>query len=355
MEKADQKVLFISDQGGYSRYRAPGMIRTSAGEILVYCEARAADPGVRFLLMRRSCDGGRSFSPAEILVRPSHGEMLHNLLLLSAAGGRVIRFWCADYRFLYLSESADGGHSWGSVRDLTPVLEEYRSRYPWTMFAASCTHGIETSSGMLLVPLWLTTGIGCHYPACFASLYSTDGGRSWQLSDPVPGTGTVVDPTEAAIAECPDGSFLATLRHGARDTRRRAFVRGTGTDWDTPWLNRELPDPICAGSLISLPDGTLIFSNCAYGDEPCLARIRSGESVKWSPDARQRLTLRSSGDSGLTWSGGLMYAAEGGYSDLASSSDGRTIYCFYEQGWIRGDSLQNRTLSFLAVPAADIP
>ncbi len=78
-----------------------------------------------------------------------------------------------------------------------------------------------------------------------------------------------------------------------------------------PWLNQELPDPICGGALLSLSDGKMAFVNCAYGDEPALERQKQGESVRWSLDARQKLTIRLSKDDGVTWNDGLMIAEEG--------------------------------------------
>lgn len=89
--------------------------------------------------------------------------------------------------------------------------------------------------------------------------------------------------------------------HEIPGVRRRAFCESKkeidGEDtirWGEPWLNQELPDPICGGALLSLSDGKMAFVNCAYGDEPALERQKQGESVRWSLDARQKLTIRLS-------------------------------------------------------------
>lgn len=65
------------------------------------------------------------------------------------------------------------------------------------------------------------------------------------------------------------------MRHEIPGVRRRAFCESKkeidGEDtirWGEPWLNQELPDPICGGALLSLSDGKMAFVNCAYGDEP---------------------------------------------------------------------------------------
>jgi sialidase-1 len=113
-------------------------------------------------------------------------------------------------------------------------------------------------------------------------------------------------------------------------------------------------DPICAGSVISSAAGDLIFSNCNYGDEEALKRIRAGENIKWSQNARQNLTIRISEDDGANWSKGIAVEEEAGYSDLAFSLDGKEIYCFYERGWIDGNCIYNEHLAFARVPIASV-
>ena len=139
-----------------------------------------------------------------------------------------------------------------------------------------------------------------------------------------------------------------------RESEEELFVKAKkeidGEDtirWGEPWLNQELPDPICGGALLSLSDGKMAFVNCAYGDEPALERQKQGESVRWSLDARQKLTIRLSKDDGVTWNDGLMIAEEGGASDLAGKD---AIACFYEEGWQDGNCIFNQRLSLAVIP-----
>ncbi|MDE3196726.1 MAG: exo-alpha-sialidase, partial [Acidobacteriota bacterium] len=63
MQKSE---LFRAGEGGYARYRIPGIVVTAKGTVLTYCEARrntGGDWDTIDLLMRRSTDGGRTFSP----------------------------------------------------------------------------------------------------------------------------------------------------------------------------------------------------------------------------------------------------------------------------------------------------
>ena len=222
------------------------------------------------------------------------------------------------------------------------------------LWAIAPGHGISKKDGTLILPLWLSRGENAHLPACFACLSSQDQGKTWRCSSVVPAGNGVGDPTESSVAERSDGTLLATMRHEIPGVRRRAFCESKkeidGEDtirWGEPWLNQELPDPICGGALLSLSDGKMAFVNCAYGDEPALERQKQGESVRWSLDARQKLTIRLSKDDGVTWNDGLMIAEEGGASDLAGKD---AIACFYEEGWQDGNCIFNQRLSLAVIP-----
>ena len=62
-----KQVLFEEKTDGFSLYRIPGIVVTAKGTILVYCEGRKlreADRGEIEIHLRRSADGGETFSPA---------------------------------------------------------------------------------------------------------------------------------------------------------------------------------------------------------------------------------------------------------------------------------------------------
>ena len=224
-----------------------------------------------------------------------------------------------------------------------------------TLWAISPGHGIcLRKNSTLVLPLWLSCGENAHLPACFACIYSDDFGETWKTTSIVRATDQIGDPTEAAIAECSDGTLLATLRHEKIGIRRRAFCRGTLGHWGEPYLDDNLPDPICGGSLLSLLNGKMVFANCAYGDEAVLRLQKQGKKLRWSNDARQQLTVRASYDDGRNWSHGVVLAQEGGASDLALSEDGEYVYCFFEREWVGGNCIFTNRLSFVALPLATL-
>lgn len=96
------------------------------------------------------------------------------------------------------------------------------------------------------------------------------------------------------------------------------------------------------------------FINGAYEEELALERQCRGETVRWSPDARQNRTLRVSNGDGRTWSEGILLEHEAGASDLSQSADRTTVYCFHEQGWTGGNCIFNRALSLIRIPPASL-
>ena len=64
MEKTD---LFTAGQRGYVMYRIPGVCVSKRGTILVYCEGRqgSGDWAQQDILLRRSTDGGKTWTPVQ--------------------------------------------------------------------------------------------------------------------------------------------------------------------------------------------------------------------------------------------------------------------------------------------------
>src|SRR5262249_13776302 len=84
LEKTD---LFAAGEGSYKLYRLPGLIVTAKGPVLAYCEARkhtGLDWDDITILLRRSTDGGKSWSPPQPLPRPE-GKLQRNPAALANA------------------------------------------------------------------------------------------------------------------------------------------------------------------------------------------------------------------------------------------------------------------------------
>ncbi len=65
LEKVD---VFEAGKDGYEIYRIPGIVVTRKGTVLAFCEARKSsrgDWGTIDIMLRRSSDGGRTWSPRQ--------------------------------------------------------------------------------------------------------------------------------------------------------------------------------------------------------------------------------------------------------------------------------------------------
>lgn len=346
---ADDKIdLFTAGEGDHAHYRIPGIVVTPKGTILAYCEARASlagDWGHTDLLYRRSTDGGRTWEPAKMLVPPPPELIVRNpvaleqklgrpdeltlnnpVMIADPGGGAVHLLWCVDYGRCFYSRSDDDGRTFPKVREITPVFNAFTPRYAWRVIATGPGHGIRHSkTNRLIVPVWLSTGEGGHghRPSCVATIYSDDEGKTWQAGDIVVDHPKLTNPSETAIAELSDGRVMLNIRHegdGKTPTTFRAVVIGPdgATGWGEPRLDHALPDPVCMASLLGVDGGAqLLFVNPANG--------KSRE--------RKNLTLRISRDNGQTWPDArVIEPGTSGYSDIAVTRNGRTVFCFYERG-----------------------
>ncbi len=321
----DKTILEQAGDDGW-RYRIPGLVVTAAGTLLAYYEIRrdADDWNACGIGLRRSTDGGVSWSPRLELVVPGSGQTINNPVMIATRSGPVHFLWETGYRRFFHQVSRDDGLTWSEPVEQTSVLAGLRSCYAWTAFGLGPGHGIETRDGRLLVPVWLCNGGGrAHRPSVVATLVSADGGRTWFCGEILPRTTDqgvmLVNPNESALVERQDGRILINMRHETAVRRRALAVSDQGTGgWSTPWLDDRLPDPVCCAGMAvwsqnrGEPD-VVAFSNCAT-----------------EGPQRTDLTIRVSRDDGRSWPQGRLLEPVAGYSDLAADSN--DLYCFYEQG-----------------------
>jgi len=62
--------VFVSGADGYHTYRIPALLVTAGGDLLAFCEGRKnsrSDSDDIDLLVKRSTDGGRTWSPPQLV------------------------------------------------------------------------------------------------------------------------------------------------------------------------------------------------------------------------------------------------------------------------------------------------
>jgi sialidase-1 len=331
--------LFTAGEGRYALYRIPGMVHTANGTLLAYCEARknaGSDWGAIDVWLRRSTDHGKTWEAARQIVEPPAGPKnpvavrqglgrdgevtVNNPVAIADRKAGVVHFlFCVEYARCYYMRSEDDGRTFSRPVEITRTFEKFRPEYAWQVLATGPGHGIQLRTGRLVIPVWLSTGTGghAHRPSCVSTLYSDDGGRTWERGEIVVNHPTLVNPSETAAAELTDGRVLLNIRHEGKEQRRAFSISPDGArEWSPVALDPALPDPVCMGSLARVPGGPLLFSN-----------PHNGESRE-----RKNLTVKLSEDDGKTWpAAAVLEPGPSGYSDLAAARDG-TVYCFYERG-----------------------
>jgi sialidase-1 len=323
--------VFTAGQDGYHSFRIPSILVTPKGTLLAFAEGRKrsrSDSGDIDLVLRRSSDGGATWTPLRVLwddgpntcgnpcpvADRSTGTVW--LLLTHNLGeddeAEIVNAKGKGTRGVWVSRSDDDGETWSQPREVTKDVKKPE----WTWYATGPGVGIQTRDGRLVVPCD-SKDLGGKKGFSFV-VTSDDHGASWKLS------GIVGDLwNECQVAELADGALLLNMRNHDRTKRQRgvATSRDGGRTWSPAVPDSVLIEPVCQASLLrftlaSSEQGKdrLLFSNPA------------------STTARVQLNVRLSYDEGKTWPVAKeLHAGPAAYSCLAVLPDG-TIGCLFEAG-----------------------
>jgi sialidase-1 len=350
LEKTD---LWKAGQGGYKRYRIPGIVVTTRGTILAYAEARrytGGDWDTIDIVMRRSTDHGKSFSAQRVIahvpplprstvaIERKQGQpgdvTYNNPVAIADRNGAVHFLFCRDYLRVFYMRSNDDGVTFSTPVDITSSLDAYRPEYPWRVAATGPGHGTQLESGRLLVPIWLalgTAGNG-HQPSVDSTIYSDDDGKTWSRGDiAVANTPDTPDPNETSAVQLANGPVMLNVRTASPRNERLVVISNDGAQrWSNPKFQPGLPDPICFASIVRLStkrDGgknRILFANPD--------NLTRSDGKQLASKDRRNLTVRLSYDEAKTWPvKRVLEPGPSGYSDLAVSPNGM-IWCLYEAG-----------------------
>ncbi len=326
----EQTDVWVSGADGYHTYRIPAIARTPAGTLLAFCEGRKTSPrdhGDIDLLVKRSSDGGRTWSAQQIVYEEGGTAEItigNPCPVVEQATGAVWLPFCRDNRRVLITRSTDDGIRWSWPVEITP----YVKRPEWGWVATGPGVGIQLASGphrgRLLIPCdhqTLSEGRPVKRSHVF---YSDDHGRSWRLG------GWVADHTdECQVVETAGGDLLINMRNywerdGGRPERGGmraiAYSRDGGDSWTGLSFDETLIEPVCQASFLR------------YTLAPAHDRNRLLFSNPASRDKRVRLTVRLSYDEGASWPvSRTIHEGPAAYSCLVVLAD-QTIGCLYERG-----------------------
>ena len=345
-----------SGDAGVHTYRIPAMAVANDGTVIVAFDARndsSGDlPGDIDIMVRRSSDLGRSWSPAQRVADFDGGYGAGDASLLADdATGRVFLFYGygppgvglfqsnadrdpASVRTTHphVMWSDNGGRSWQGPRNLIADIKPEGAR---GLFATS-GHGIQLSQhspapGRLLQPFaWLDGDNAMHA----GNAYSDDHGATWRMGASI---GTGLDENKAV--ELAGGRVMQNIR-AFKGQRHRwvAYSEDGGIRFGAPVPERQLVDPRNNADIIRVhPDATpdspearmLLFSNTNHATK------------------RVDLTVRLSCDSGKTWPvAKVLHAGPAMYSTMARLPDG-SFGILYENGSNDGLTFARFNLAWL--------
>lgn len=343
-----QTEVFTAGAQGVALYRIPGIVVTSKGTALAYCEARRdsrSDWGEIEVHLRRSTDGGQTWSEQSKIAHTApriegnptkakggeREQTVNNpVAIVDQQTGNIEFLYCVNYARCFSMRSTDDGLTWSEPVEITATFEPFRSTYDWKVIATGPGHGVQTKSGRLVVPIWLAYGKpGDHHPSAAATIYSDDHGRTWKAGEiAVPDKDPYGDPNETMITALSDDRVMLVTRSESKPNRKIITVSSDGASgWSEPKFHDQLLEPICMASIARHPSqpGTLLFSN-----PHSVGTNAQGQEVPAGRGKRRNLSIKLSRDDGKTWPvSKTLEPGNSAYSDLAVLPGG-DILCLYE-------------------------
>jgi sialidase-1 len=328
----EDDALWVSGKGGYHTYRIPALVVTPKGTLLAFCEGRRksqSDTGDIDLLMRRSTDGGDTWSEPRAIFDDGENTCGNPCPVVDAETGRVILLstWndgrdheskiisgeSLDTRRVFVLRSEDDGETWSEPEEITDDAKQS----DWTWYATGPGNGIQiregSHRGRLVIPCdHIEAETRRYFSHC---ILSDDGGLTWRRGARTPRDQV----NECTVAEVQGGRLILNMRNYDRAQRRRQTATSDdgGETWTDQGFVDALPEPICQASLIRADRGKrsfLAFSNPA------------------SSTGRVRMTVRLSADRGATWTDGVvLHEGPSAYSCLAAHAEAGVL-CLFEAG-----------------------
>ncbi|MBT3375078.1 MAG: exo-alpha-sialidase [Lentisphaerae bacterium] len=326
-----EEAAALAKQDLFTGMRIPKIVVAPDGSLLAFAKCCT--------FLRRSGDQGKTWSPQEN-VNPEGGG---NVVVDDTTGHVLIV--CPGK--LCLWRSKDNGQTWSRESiTLKPNLIGHGTPDSIPVDLVASESGITLHhgehEGRLVMPGRIQPPNGDNAQECWqynynTSIYSDDGGTTWQVGEPVQsGTG------EGTLAELSDGRIYYNSRcHMAVDHKRRIAWSHDGgrrwVDWETSEDLFEVGGPFyykygskpsygCNAGLVRIPPeatgGKDVLIYCAP-DNPGAVEPHNG---------RVRLTLWTSTDRAGSWPvKRLIHAGISVYSSVTADESGN-VYVLYESG-----------------------
>jgi len=312
--------VFTSGNEGHKSYRIPAIIQLPQGDLLAFAEGRvngSGDFGDINIVLKRSNDQGRTWSSITTIVdynnlQAGNPAPVVDLLDPKYPKGRIFLFYNTGnnhegevrkgngLREVWYKTSVDNGKTWSEPVNITIQVHKpnqpntnpsYNFKEDWRHYANTPGHAMQFTSLPYNGRIYIAANHSEGKPQkndddYFAHGFYTDNhGKSFKLSENVNLPGS----NECSAAELSNGRLMINARNQKGDIRARivAISNNGGETWDSIYFDKNLPDPVCEGSILNIgkKHGKNILAFCNAADQK----------------ERNNLTIRISKDEGLSW------------------------------------------------------
>lgn len=316
----EKNPVFISGTDGHKSFRIPAIIMLPNKDLLAFCEGRvngSGDFGDINIVMKTSHDKGLTWGPINTIVdadslQAGNPAPVVDLTDPAYPKGRIFLFYNTGnnhesevrkgngLREVWYKTSIDAGLTWSNPVNITTQVHRpnqpkmnagYNFSEDWRSYANTPGHALQIANGKYQGRIYIAANHSKGAPKKGAEdyfahgFYTDDHGQTFHLSETV----NLPSSNESTAAEISNNGLLLNARNQKGDIRARLVAKSTdgGQSWNSISFDKNLPDPVCEGSILNLgiKKGKHVLAFCNAAD-----------TVK-----RNNLTLRISFNEGETW------------------------------------------------------
>ncbi len=304
-----QTPVFISGTEGHASYRIPAIVKMPNQTLLAFAEGRVKgsnDFGDINIVLKRSEDNGKTWSFIQTIVDYGNLQAGNCAPVLDNLdprypNGRLFLFYNTGnqsewdirkgkgQREVWYISSVDGGMTWSLPSNITSQVKPVEK--DWRTYANTPGHAFQIPEGKykgrIIVPANHSEGEPKNnYTDYYAHVFYTDDhGDHFKIGEKLPFAGS----NEATATYLSNDRIMINTRNQMGNPRARiiGLSKDGGQHWDSIFVDNQLPDPVCEGTLLTVgiknKKSELAFCNPANTQQ------------------RNNLTLRLSNTEGASW------------------------------------------------------
>jgi sialidase-1 len=275
--------VFVSGTEGYKSFRIPAIVKARNGDLLAFSEGRvhgSNDFGDIKIVLKRSADNGKTWSALQVVasndtLQAGNPAPVVDLTDPRFPQGRIFLFYNTGnnheselrkgkgHRDVLYKTSIDNGQTWSEATDITlqvnrinqpAINSQWNFKEDWRSYANTPGHAIQFDEGKYKGRIYIAANHSSGNPKPELrdyqahGYYTNDHGATFHLSETVPFEGS----NESTAAQLTNNSLMMNSRNQTGKYRIISLSKDGGETWDTTFVDHNLPDPICEGSLLNI-------------------------------------------------------------------------------------------------------